>query len=74
MKVRPSQRRRFIETIPPYSLWVEGDNTEKSKDSRSYGPVSKKLMEGHAKYLIWPPSRWGKIQRVPPTIGTAWWT
>ena len=57
-------------TIPPYSLWVEGDNhTVPSYDSRpsptykSHGPISKKLVVGIAEYIIWPPSRIGWINQ-----------
>ena len=48
-------------TVPPYSLWVEGDNVRASYDSNDHGPISKKLLVGVAEYIVWPPSRIGKI-------------
>jgi hypothetical protein len=43
-------------SVPPYSIWVEGDNIAKSRDSRNedHGPVSKKLLVGIAEYRLWP--------------------
>jgi hypothetical protein len=46
-------------SVPPYSLWVEGDNSANSVDSNNHGPISKKLMMGIAEYVLWPPSRMG---------------
>ena len=34
--------------------WLEGDNKEKSFDSRQYGPVSGYLLVGIARCSIWP--------------------
>jgi signal peptidase I len=48
--------------VPPYSLWVEGDNFAKSEDSARHGPISKKLLVGIAEYRIWPPTRMGSLQ------------
>jgi signal peptidase I len=51
--------------VPPYSIWVEGDNPTHSRDSRhqNHGPVSKKLLVGVAEYRVWPPWRIGKLDR-----------
>jgi hypothetical protein len=51
-------------SVPPYSLWVEGDNVQNSQDSRSknHGSVSKKLLVGIAEYVVWPPTRFGKLR------------
>ena len=56
-------------TIPPYSLWVEGDNHKvQSYDSRpspthqSHGPISKKLVVGIAEFVVWPPTRIGWVE------------
>jgi Signal peptidase, peptidase S26 len=63
--------------VPPYSLWVEGDNREKSRDSRKlkdrdgHGPVSKKLLCGVAEYRIWPLRRIGKLPKQVPLPTTA---
>jgi signal peptidase I len=60
-----SVSRDRIQSLPPYSLYVEGDNPSQSRDSRQLGPISKSLLVGIAEYVIWPPSRWQKIQRGP---------
>lgn len=56
-----------LEALPPHTVYVEGDNQENSVDSRSTGPVSKNLAVGVAEYVVWPPTRWQRIQRQPPT-------
>lgn len=45
--------------IPEGHVWVEGDNWRATKDSNTYGPVSKSLINGKAVCLFWPPSRFG---------------
>ena len=48
--------------VPPYCLWVEGDNDDLSNTSNSgHGAVSKKLLVGIAEYRVWPPWRIGKL-------------
>jgi signal peptidase I len=56
-----------IVSVPDYSLYVEGDNKANSLDSRNsvHGAVSKNLLVGVAEYVLWPPSRWQRIHRVP---------
>lgn len=49
--------------IPPSHLWVEGDYVH-SQDSNDFGPISSGLVMGKARYILWPPSRWGPI---PPS-------
>ena len=41
-------------TVPPHSIWVEGDNQDNSFDSRHYGPLSLHLLEGVARFMIYP--------------------
>lgn len=48
--------------IPVNHLWVEGDSIH-SVDSNTFGPVSMGLIVGKARFVAWPPSRWGA---VPP--------
>ena len=52
------------QSLPPYTLYVEGDNKANSRDGRHYGLVSKNLMVGIAEYVVWPPSRWQRIRRI----------
>eukprot|EP01132_Coremiostelium_polycephalum_P003162 gene3162-3960_t len=42
--------------IPKGYLWIEGDNAEKSFDSRNYGPIPKQLVKGKVLCRIYPPS------------------
>jgi signal peptidase I len=55
-----------LEALPPHTVYVEGDNHQNSVDSRSTGPISKNLVVGVAEYVVWPPTRWRRIQREPP--------
>ena len=63
-------------SVPPYSIWIEGDNTANSIDSKSHGPISKKLMFGIAEAVIWPPSRFGaslELDISPSKQPRAYW-
>jgi hypothetical protein len=65
-----TKMRVVTTSVPPYSIWIEGDNPVKSKDSRcdDHGPVSKKLLVGVAEYRIWPPWRLGKLNNTPLAV------
>jgi len=52
-----------VVAVPPYSIFVEGDNRANSQDSRHVGPIGKGLLVGVAEYVVWPPSRWKRIRR-----------
>jgi signal peptidase I len=54
---------RRLQSLPAYTLHVEGDNRDNSRDSRHVGPISKNLLVGVAEYVVWPPTRWQRIQR-----------
>ena len=41
--------------------FVMGDNRAHSTDSRAYGPIRLDSIVGEARFLIWPPSRWGRV-------------
>jgi|UPI000581A13B signal peptidase I len=58
-----NQYGRRIQLIPPYTIYMEGDNKENSDDSRKTGPISKNLVVGIAEYVVWPPYRWRRIIR-----------
>lgn len=40
--------------VPPGHLWIEGDNTRNSLDSRSYGTVPASLVIGKVICRLWP--------------------
>ena len=48
-------------TIPKGHVWLAGDNTANSTDSRTYGPVPQALIKGRVFYKIWPPQCVGPI-------------
>ncbi|KAF6020529.1 IMMP1L [Bugula neritina] len=41
-------------TIPTGYIWLRGDNSKTSHDSRFYGPVSQALVQGRVIYQIRP--------------------
>mmetsp|Transcript_14745 Transcript_14745/g.21062 ORF Transcript_14745/g.21062 Transcript_14745/m.21062 type:complete len:228 (-) Transcript_14745:458-1141(-) len=72
-RVRPRNSYNKIESLPFYSIWVESNHKENDVDSCTYGPLSKKLLIGKAELILWPPTRCGKISRIRPNVGKAWW-
>lgn len=59
--------KRDIVRIPEGHCWVEGDHTGHSMDSNNFGPVSLGLITAKASYIVWPPSRWHRIESQLPT-------
>jgi signal peptidase I len=53
---------RFPVTIPVGFFWAMGDNRPNSKDSRWFGPVPLRIVQGRAFVTYWPPDRWGALQ------------
>ena len=45
--------------LGPGELWVEGDRTEASTDSRTFGAVDRKAIRGVVRLRYWPPGRIG---------------
>lgn len=60
-----SYKKRFV-TVPAGHCWIEGDNHPKSLDSNSFGPVALGLLVAKASHLVWPPSRWGRVESYLP--------
>lgn len=40
--------------VPRGHVWIEGDNSENSSDSRFYGPIPQGLIRSRAMCRIWP--------------------
>lgn len=57
-------------TIPDGHVWVEGDNTTHSTDSREYGPVPIDWIEGKVICQVWPFERISLVESggrpIPP--------
>ena len=51
------------EIVPTGYVWVEGDNLDERKtyDSNDYGPISKSLIVGQLRAIVWPWSAAGWI-------------
>ena len=43
-------------------LWVLGDNSDQSVDSRSLGPLPARALAGRVVFRYWPPSRFGPVR------------
>jgi signal peptidase I len=51
--------------VPPHHVWLQGDNTRNSNDSRHYGPVPLAMLRGRVCFRFWPLSRAGAIYAEP---------
>ncbi|XP_004294186.1 PREDICTED: mitochondrial inner membrane protease subunit 1-like [Fragaria vesca subsp. vesca] len=47
--------------VPKGHVWIQGDNTYASLDSRSYGPVPYGLIQGRVFFRVWPPDGFGLV-------------
>lgn len=52
--------------IPPGYVWLEGDNSANSTDSRYYGPVPAALIKGRVALKIWPLGECGLVKSIEP--------
>ena len=51
--------------VPQHHVWLQGDNTRNSNDSRHYGPLPVSMLRGRVCYRIWPPREVGPIHAEP---------
>ena len=49
--------------VPKGKIWVEGDNKDTSVDSERFGAVPISLLKAKASHILWPPSRWCRLER-----------
>ena len=52
-----------VAIVGPDSVTVLGDAPDASTDSRTFGPVPRRLVQGRAVYRYWPEHRRGRILR-----------
>ncbi|KAG1446831.1 hypothetical protein G6F56_009452 [Rhizopus delemar] len=65
--VEPLRKKGEKVPIPQGHCWIEGDEAFHSRDSNTFGPVPIGLINAKAKYILWPPSRFGPVpDRVIP--------
>jgi signal peptidase I len=64
-RLRHKQRDGLV-IIPDGHVWIEGDNTMHSTDSRDYGPIPATLIVGRVICRIWPLRGSAMMQRGAP--------
>lgn len=47
--------------IPEGRIWIEGDESFRSRDSNTYGPVPMGCVHGKVVGILWPFSRLGRL-------------
>ena len=50
------------ETIPAHEYFVMGDHRSISMDSRDFGPVERRLVDGKAAFVYWPVDQAGVVR------------
>lgn len=48
-----ARQRKALQKIPDGHVWLEGDNSRNSRDSREYGPVPAAMIVGRVPFRVW---------------------
>jgi signal peptidase I len=60
----PNQCADETWVLGPDEYFVLGDNRNRSRDSRNFGPVSREYIVGEVMIRYWPPEEWGLVNRI----------
>ena len=52
--------------VPNEHLWLECESNDfRQNDSLSlYGPITRKLVQGTVKRVVWPPWKWDNLEQI----------
>lgn len=67
-----SSGARHALQVPPHHVWLQGDNTRNSNDSRHYGPVPVALVRGRVCFRVWPLLEAGPVARHVASAPKTW--
>ena len=48
-----ARQRRSLVKVPDGHVWLEGDNSRNSRDSREYGPIPAAMIVGRVPFRVW---------------------
>ncbi|KAI9282938.1 peptidase S24/S26A/S26B/S26C [Umbelopsis sp. AD052] len=61
----PQSDQKSVVYVPKGHCWVEGDERFHSRDSNAFGTVPMGLINSKVVYILWPLSRFGKVEIKP---------